>query len=142
MNVLALSSYPVEAAATRYRLVQYVAPLAERGIRLDVRPFLDSRVFASLYRRGELARTAVGILRAAVRRLGDVVAARGIDVLLVQREAMILEPPLAEWLMTRVGNCPLVLDLDDATYISYSSPTYGHLGKVLKWPGKTDRLIR
>jgi glycosyltransferase involved in cell wall biosynthesis len=30
----------------------------------------------------------------------------------------------------------------DATYISYSSPTYGHLGKVLKWPGKTDRLIR
>ena len=37
---------------------------------------------------------------------------------------------------------PLVLDLDDATYISYSSPTYGHLGKVLKWPGKTDRLIR
>src|SRR5271166_3763683 len=142
MNVLALSSYPVEAAATRYRLVQYVAPLTERGIRLDVRPFLDSRVFASLYRRGELARTAVGILRAAVRRLGDVVAARGIDVLLVQREAMILGPPLAEWLMTRVGNCPLVLDLDDATYISYSSPTYGRLGKVLKWPGKTDRLIR
>ena len=142
MNVLALSSHPVEAAATRYRLVQYVAPLAERGIRLDVRPFLDSRVFASLYRRGELARTAVGILGAAVRRLGDVVAARGIDVLLVQREAMILGPPLAEWLMTRVGNCPMVLDLDDATYIAYSSPTYGRLGKVLKWPGKTDRLIR
>jgi hypothetical protein len=41
MNVLALASYPVEAAATRYRLEQFVAPLAERGIRLDVHPFLD-----------------------------------------------------------------------------------------------------
>ena len=55
---------------------------------------------------------------------------------------MIFGPPLIEWLAKKVGHCPLVLDLDDATYISYSSPTYGRLGKVLKWPGKTDRLIR
>ena len=41
MYVLALSSYPVEAAATRYRLVQYVAALAMRGITLEIRPFLD-----------------------------------------------------------------------------------------------------
>jgi glycosyltransferase involved in cell wall biosynthesis len=142
MNVLALSSYPVEAAATRYRLVQLIAPLAERGVTLDVRPFLDSRLFASLYRRRELPRTALGLLRAGIRRLGDVLAARNVDVLFVQREAMIFGPPLIEWLAKKVGHCPLVLDLDDATYISYSSPTYGRLGSVLKWPGKTDRLIR
>jgi glycosyltransferase involved in cell wall biosynthesis len=142
LRVLALASYPVEAAATRYRLVQFLAPLAERGISLDLRPFLDPGLFAALYRRGGLGRKAVGIFRAAARRLGDVVAARGIDVLLVQREAMILGPPLTEWLMTRVGNCPMVLDLDDATYVTYRSPTYGRLGSALKWPGKTDRLIR
>ena len=142
MNVLALSSYPVEAAATRYRLVQYVAALAMRGITLEIRPFLDSKLFTSLYRRGELPRTSLGLLRAGIRRLGDVFAARNVDVVFVQREAMIFGPPLIEWLAKRLGNCPLVLDLDDATYISYSSPTYGHLGKVLKWPGKTDRLIR
>ncbi len=142
MRVLALSSHPVEAASTRYRLVQFIAPLAERGIMLDARPFLDSRLFASLYRRGELPRTSLGLLRAGIRRLGDVFAARSVDVLFVQREAMIFGPPLIEWLAKKVGHCPLVLDLDDATYISYSSPTYGRLGKVLKWPGKTDRLIR
>ncbi len=142
MRVLALSSHPVEAASTRYRLVQFIAPLAERGITLDARPFLDSKLFASLYRRGELARTSLGLLRAGIRRLGDVFAARSVDVLFVQREAMIFGPPLIEWLAKKVGHCPLVLDLDDATYISYSSPTYGRLGKVLKWPGKTDRLIR
>ncbi len=142
MRVLALSSHPVEAASTRYRLVQFIAPLAERGITLDARPFLDSKLFASLYRRGELPRTSLGLLRAGIRRLGDAFAARNVDVLFVQREAMIFGPPLIEWLAKKVGHCPLVLDLDDATYISYSSPTYGRLGSVLKWPGKTDRLIR
>jgi glycosyltransferase involved in cell wall biosynthesis len=142
MRVLALSSHPVEAASTRYRLVQFVAPLAERGITLDVRPFLDSRLFASLYRRDELPRTSLGLLRSGIQRLGDVFAARNVDVLFVQREAMIFGPPLIEWLARKVGHCPLILDLDDATYISYSSPTYGRLASVLKWPGKTDRLIR
>jgi glycosyltransferase involved in cell wall biosynthesis len=142
MNVLALSSHPVEAAATRYRLVQYVVPLAMRGITLEIRPFLDSKLFASFYRPGQLPRTSLGLIRAATRRLGDVLATRNVDVLFVQREAMIFGPPLIEWLAKRLGSCPLILDLDDATYISYSSPTYGRLGSVLKWPGKTDRLIR
>ena len=35
-----------------------------------------------------------------------------------------------------------VLDLDDATYVSYTSPTYGGAGSALKWFGKTDDLIK
>jgi glycosyltransferase involved in cell wall biosynthesis len=36
----------------------------------------------------------------------------------------------------------MVLDLDDATYVPYTSPTYGRLGSALKWFSKTDDLIR
>lgn len=142
MKVLALASYPTEAAATRYRLDQFVAPLRERGIQMTVRPFLDSRLFASLYRRSRLPQTALGLAAAALGRLGDVLEARGADVLLVQREAMMFGPPMIEWLATRLGRCPMVLDLDDATYVSYTSPTYGRLGSALKWFGKTNDLIR
>jgi glycosyltransferase involved in cell wall biosynthesis len=142
MKVLALASYPVEAAATRYRLEQFVAPLAERGIEMTVRPFLDSRLFGSLYQRSQMARTALGLARSALRRVGDLLEARSVDVLLVQREAMMFGPPLVEWLATRVGRCPMVLDLDDATYVSYTSPTYGRLGSALKWFTKTNDLIR
>jgi glycosyltransferase involved in cell wall biosynthesis len=142
MRVLALASYPVEAASTRYRLEQFVAPLSERGIKMTVRPFLDSRLFASLYHRSEMPRTAVGLMRSALGRLGDVLEARRSDVLLVQREAMMFGPPLIEWLSTRAGRCPMVLDLDDATYVSYTSPTYGRIGSALKWFGKTNDLIR
>ena len=142
LKVIGLASYPVEAAATRYRLQQFVGPLAERGIELEVRPFLDSRLFSILYRRGELPRTAAGLALATLRRLADVAAVRGADVIFVQREAMIFGPPVVERLAMRLGGCPMVLDLDDATYVSYTSPTYGRLAGALKWFGKTDELIR
>lgn len=142
MKVLALASYPIEAAATRYRLEQFVVPLAERGITMTVRPFLDSRLFSTLYQRRRLPLTALGLVRSALMRFGDAFRAREADVVLVQREAMIFGPPLIEWLTTQVGNRPLLLDLDDATYVSYTSPTYGRLASTLKWFSKTDDLIR
>jgi len=142
MRVLGLASYPVEAAATRYRLEQFVAPLAERGIELTIKPFLDSSLFASLYQRNRMVPNAAGLFRAAVGRLGDIVRAREFDLLLVQREAMLFGPPLVERLSMLLGNCPMVLDLDDATYVSYTSPTYGKLASRLKWFGKTDKLIK
>lgn len=141
MKVLALASYPIQAAATRYRLKQFVEPLAARGITLTIRPFIDSQLFESLYDRRALPRTALGLLKAGLLRLGDVFAARTADVVLVQREAMIYGPPIIEGLLTLSG-LPMVLDLDDATYVPYTSPTYGSLGKALKWFSKTDDLIR
>lgn len=142
MKVLGLASYPVEAAATRYRLQQFVAPLAERGISLAIHPFIDAQLFAQLYRRDALPRTAIGLLKAALLRLTDVIRASRADVILIQREAMIFGPPLVEWLTARALRRPMVLDLDDATYVSYTSPTYGRLSQALKWFSKTDDLIR
>ena len=142
MKVLALASYPVEAAATRFRLQQFVEPLAARGITLSIRPFLNSQQFQELYRQGSWLRTSFGLFASSLRRLIEVEAARKADVILVQREAMMFGPPVIEWLGTRLLKRPMVLDLDDATYVSYTSPTYGGLGSVLKWFGKTDDLIR
>lgn len=142
MKVLALCSYPIQAAATRYRLEQFIQPLATRGITLTIRPFLNSELFETLYQRQAFGRTAIGLLQSAFLRLKDVFRASVADVVLVQREAMMFGPPLFEWIAVRVLKRPLVLDLDDATYVSYTSPTYGSLGRHLKWFSKTDDLIR
>jgi glycosyltransferase involved in cell wall biosynthesis len=141
MKVLGLASYPVEAAATRYRLAQFVGPLADRGIILTIRPFLDSKLFARLYRPGGVPRKAFTLATSALRRMKDLLLLNKTEVVLIQREAMIFGPPLVEWLAVRVLKRPMVLDLDDATYVSYTSPTYGRLGKTLKWFSKTDDLI-
>lgn len=141
LRVLALMSYPAEAAATRFRVQQLVGPLEAMGVEVDVRPLLDRATFAGLYERGDASRTAWRLGRAHVRRLRDVVAARSVDVVLLQREAALLGPPVVELLLDLMGRRPIVLDLDDPTWVAYDSPTFGRLGRVLKWPGKADWLI-
>lgn len=142
MKVLAFSSYPTEAASTRYRLEQFVAPLAARGISMTIRPYLNSRSFERLYQRKALSATTLSLVRSTLRRLTEMPEVKKADVILVQREAMLFGPPVIEWLTTRFYKRPMVLDLDDATYVPYTSPTYGRLGTALKWFSKTDDLIQ
>ncbi len=153
IRVLALASYPAEAASSRYRIVQFIAPLAERivqfiaplaerGIDVHFSPFLDTSLFAVLYKPGQLLPRLPGIAARTLRRFGTVVRALAADVVFVQREAMLFGPPVIEWLAARLLRRPLVLDLDDATWVRYASPVYGRLATFFKWPSKTDRLIR
>jgi len=122
-------------------MIQFIEPLAEQGIELSVYPFIDSSLYGSLYNRSQWPRTALGLSLAAVRRVRELVRARKADVVFVQREAMMFGPPLVEWLTVNLNGCPMVLDLDDATYVSYKSPTYGRIGSMLKWFSKTNDLI-
>jgi glycosyltransferase involved in cell wall biosynthesis len=142
IRVLALASYPVEAASSRYRIVQFIEPLATRGIDVTFSPFLDSALFAALYQPGKLLPRLPRVLLRTLGRLGVLIAAARADVVFVQREAMLFGPPVIEWLASAVLRRPLVLDLDDATWIPYASPVYGRMATLLKWPSKTNRLIR
>lgn len=142
MKVLGLSSYPIESAATRFRLTQFVEPLREHDIELSLSPFLSSEQFRQLYSAAGVAGKALTMVPSIIRRLTQTLDLRGYDLLLVQREAMLFGPAIFEWLYQKVGKLPLVLDLDDATYVSYVSPSYGKAGSFLKAFGKTDKLIK
>jgi glycosyltransferase involved in cell wall biosynthesis len=142
IRVLALASYPVEAASSRYRIVQFIEPLAKHGIDVTFSPFLDAPLFAALYKPNRLSRNLPRLVVRTFARLGSAILAARADVVFVQREAMLFGPPVIEWLIARLLRRPLVLDLDDATWIPYASPVYGPLATLLKWPSKTDRLIR
>jgi glycosyltransferase involved in cell wall biosynthesis len=142
LRVLAICAYPIEAAATRFRVAQYIEPLRKRGIELTVKPFLETGQFAEFYRKGGVVRKAVSILRPLMNRIKGISELGTFNVLFVQREAMMFGPGVFEWLYSKLGRLPLVLDLDDATYVSYISPTYGRIGTLFKFVGKTDNLIR
>jgi glycosyltransferase involved in cell wall biosynthesis len=142
LQVIAFASYPIEAAATRYRLCQFIEPLADRGIAIRVRPYLSGPDFRALYERRHGARTALSLIKATANRARDVGRARSADVVFIQREAMLLGPPACELALKHLFRKPLVLDLDDATYVPYTSPTFGSLSAPLKCFGKTDTLIR
>jgi glycosyltransferase involved in cell wall biosynthesis len=142
IRVLALASYPVEAASSRYRIVQFIEALAARGIDVTFSPFLDASLFAALYEPGKLLPRLPRIAVRMSRRLGALAGALVADVVFVQREAMLFGPPIIEWMVARLLRRPLLLDLDDATWIPYASPVYGRLATFLKRPSKTDHLIR
>ena len=141
MKILGLCTYPLEAAATRYRLLQYVEPLAEKGIELEVSPFLSKEQFATLYKSGSTAQKVASLLKSGGKRFFDSFGTKKYNAVIIQRESMLYGPPVSEWLIKNLGKCPLILDLDDATYLKYISPTYGRLGSALKFFGKTDKLI-
>ena len=142
VRVLALASYPIESASSRYRVAQFIEPLARRGIDMTLSPFLDAALFADLYSPGRLLRRAPRLLLATLRRLDAIVRAARADVVFVQREAMLFGPPLIEWVAARVLRRPMILDLDDATWLPFPSPVYGRLAALMKGRGKTERLIR
>ena len=137
-RVLALATYPVAAASTRYRITQFIDPLRESGIDVEFSSFLDDALFSSLYKPQRLWKHLPRLaLRTAARTL-DALRAEA-DMVFIQREAMLFGPPIVEWLMRR--RLPLILDIDDATWMPYASPVYGHLATLLKFPSKTNQLI-
>jgi glycosyltransferase involved in cell wall biosynthesis len=142
VRVRAFASYPVEAASSRFRLTQYLEPLAARGVDVRFSPFLDSSLYASLYKPTSLAARLPKVVLATTRQLACALGARRAAVVFVQREATLFGPPLAEWIAVRLLRRPLVLDLDDPTYLNPESAVYGRLATMLKDRGKTDRLIR
>ena len=141
MKVLGLASYPIDAAATRFRLAQFVEPLSERGIDLEISSFLTSDQFRIHYSAGGFAAKAIGLIPSILRRIAQIFETRRYDAIIVQREAMFFGPAMFEWLMQKIGSRPMILDLDDATYVSYLSPSYGRTGTFFKFFGKTNNLI-
>lgn len=121
-RVLVIAPYPLGTAPSqRYRFEQYVAPLARAGIELDVRPLLDARTAAVLYRRGFLARKTLALLRGAAGRLRDLLAARRHDLVFLHRESFPLGFPLFERALAASG-VPYLFDFDDAIYLPNASP--------------------
>ena len=140
MKVFAVASYPVEAAATRYRVIQYIPELAKLGIEVAFSPFVSPRAFEHLYDRTRRGTTAASLMIAFARRIIESVRLKGADVLFIQREAMLFGPPLFEHLAA--ARVPIVLDLDDPTYLGSVYSVYGGAVAALRWRSKGDTLIR
>jgi len=104
-------------AATRFRVSQYIDPLREYGIDTELISFLNDEQAASLYSEKHGWQKARGIIASAVQILGKVLKHSDYNLILIQREAALIGPPLVELCASRAGKIPIVLDIDDAIWM-------------------------
>lgn len=103
---------------------------------------LDSETFGELYQSTSHLNLAGKIARRVLKSGIRIVKNSRPDLIWVKREAAIFGPSVLEVLATRAWKVPLIVDLDDSTWIPYKSPTHGTLARMLKFPSKTNALIR
>src|SRR5438876_416625 len=105
MKLLCLTTFPVEAAATRYRCVQFFSYLADDGFECRLRPFLSPELFGKFYSKGRVVAKAAQLGLATLSRLADI-ARPECDLVLVKREAALFGPPAIEWFLARILKKP------------------------------------
>lgn len=146
MRVLFIASYPYLGASSRYRICQYLPHLAQHGVESTFLPFVSDAFFSGFYRPGRFIRKGAYLSWASLRRMGDLMTAARQDVVVVQREAALLGPPVFEFLVRHATGRPLVFDLDDAIFIptheTKQRSAHGLLARVLKDSSKAERIAR
>ena len=116
MRVVAFTPYPIEGPASRFRLFQFVDPLRERGIELEIRSFFDSESFRGLY----TASGSGGKMRALIKgirsRIQDASKVRAGDVIIVHSE---LAPTMGGVVLDRLlsQGARIVYNFDDSVFL-------------------------
>lgn len=140
MKILFIEPYPTEGPSSRYRVEQYIPYLREQGLDCTVRPFVSSRFYKILYKKGFYLKKAFFFLQSCLGRISDFLAAFRYDVIFIHLEAFPLGPPVLEWVWAKAGK-KIIYDLDDAIYMGVTSPANRFL-KYLKFPNKVKTILK
>ncbi|MDE2579753.1 MAG: glycosyltransferase [Hyphomicrobiales bacterium] len=119
INVIGFSLYGRMAASHRYRLGQYVEPLAQQGIALEIQSLLDDDYLKTTFAGGAASR--IGLAGAYARRVKAAVTAGRYDLAIVNCELLPLVPAAIEKSFLRI---PYIYDFDDAFFLKYQHPRF------------------
>lgn len=140
-RVLILCPYPLGVSPSqRFRFEQYLHILRERGVVVDVRPFLDMDTMRIVFKEGHMAKKAIGVISGLARRLWIFPRIFGYDYIFVHREATPLGPPFVEAILFLLGR-PVIFDFDDAIFIGKTSKV-NRIVAFAKWSSKIRFITR
>jgi glycosyltransferase involved in cell wall biosynthesis len=140
-RVLILCPYPLGVSPSqRFRFEQYLAILRERGVVIDVRPFLDMDTMRIVFKEGHMAQKVIGVISGLARRLWILPRVFGYDYIFVHREATPLGPPFVEAILFLLGR-RVIFDFDDAIFISKTSKV-NRVVAFAKWSSKIRFITR
>ena len=142
-SILALATYPESAAATRFRLIAMLPYLAARGFKLRFEPFVDDAFLSGFYAHGGALKKARHLAARSLERLALAAGVAGVDAVFVQREAALVGPPYAEFILHSFKKLPIIFDFDDAIWdLNLQRSTHPIAARALKAPNKCWYTMR
>ena len=142
-RILALAAYPDRSAATRFRMTQMLPYLRARGWDVRFEPFVNEEFLGGFYREGDRVGKATYLASRSLHRLVSAFGATGFDAVFIQREAALIGPAYAEFILHALRRLPIIFDFDDAIW-HYDLPRSTHplAARLLKDPAKCWYTMR
>ena len=141
-RVLFLTPYPFDTAPSqRFRHEQYFGALARAGVEYGIRTFLDEETNDILYKKGMMAKKALGVSKGFLRRFKHLYEARSYDCVFVHRELAPIGPPIFEWILAKLLRKKIVYDFDDAIWLPNTSE-HNQIAAKLKWHKKVASICK
>lgn len=139
MKVACFTIYPAEAPSVYHRMTAYRRGLAERGIYLDIKPFMTVRFYQYRKHRGAVATMLkIGwMLACSIRLAVNLLTIRRYDVVILHREVFPSGRPWLEKLIAGLS-ARCIYDLDDAIWFP---PSTGVNQRSLFWYEPRTREI-
>ena len=111
----------------RFRIENFEPIMKQNGIQPELFPFIDTETHRILYKKGHIVQKIFGVLRGFAKRIFFLFKAGKYDYIFLQREEAPIGPPVFEWILTKLMRKKMILDFDDAIWISDSK------NKLLNW---------
>jgi glycosyltransferase involved in cell wall biosynthesis len=142
-KILALATYPESAAATRFRLTQMLPYLQAGGWETEFEPFVDDEFLSGFYTKGSGPEKARYLAARSIKRLALAIGASRVDAIFIQREAALIGPPYAEFVLHSLKRLPIIFDFDDAIWdLNLTMSTHPIAARLLKDPNKCWHTMR
>lgn len=116
MRVLFLTKYTADGPSSRYRVVQFLPFLEERGIAWNLHSLHDADYLGARYAGRSM--TPFYLARRVTSRLATLARAKRYDVVFIQKEMFPHALDVPEWLLSKSG-VRTIVDLDDAIHLFY-----------------------
>lgn len=134
IRVLVLSLYSPIAASTRYRFIQFIPFLKNKGIDLQIYPLSDDMYLNRRF--NDKAFPFINVISSIIKRLIILKKQKKYDCAIIHCE---LFPFLPGWIERSLLKIPYIYDFDDAFYLRYKTEYFSFRSLFLS--SKFDTVI-
>jgi glycosyltransferase involved in cell wall biosynthesis len=117
--------------------------LRARGWDVHFEPFVDDEFLGGFYTKGSRLKKARYLAARSLDRLALAIGASRVDAIFIQREAALIGPPYAEFILRSLKRLPIIFDFDDAIWdLNLSRSAHPIAARVLKGQNKCWYTMR